>query len=527
MKTLLKIQMKNLLFRMRQNGSKKKASGAVVIGLLIFVLLCMEIIFFAMWSQLAVFCEMGLDWLYFAMAGLVALAFAVFGSVFMTQTQLYDAKDNELLLSMPIRPMQILLSRMLVLLVMTGAFTLAVLLPAFAIYGVLYGVTVMKVIGWVLSSVGLILLAQALCCALGWLLHQFLARVRNKAVASLVYMILFLVVYFYGYFNANTLLTQLAQNGEQIAAAIQGAAWPLYALGQACSGDALSLLAVVLLCAAVFAAVCRALAASFVKTVSGRGTGRERRVKAVRNEAQVRSPLRAVSRKELRKFLTSSVYLTNMGLGVILIAALPAAALIFRSRLLEMLAMMEPLRPVVPGFVVLALSFCISTACISAPSVSLEGKSLWVIRSLPVSGRTVLLGKLRMHCLLVIPISAVSALVLGLTVGCSAADTVLAAVLAALFGWFVGTVGLILNLLMPRFDWINEAGPCKQSAAVMLTIFGCYFVMLLFAGIFVLLYAAGLSATLSLAFCAAVLCAASCAMHALLTHWGARRFETL
>ena len=86
--------MKNMLFRMRQNGSKKKASGAMVIGLLIFVLLCMEVIFFAMWSQLIAFCDMGLDWLYFALAGLVALAFAVFGSVFMTQTQLYDAKDN-------------------------------------------------------------------------------------------------------------------------------------------------------------------------------------------------------------------------------------------------------------------------------------------------------------------------------------------------------------------------------------------------------------------------------------------------
>lgn len=520
--------MKNMLFRMRQNGSKKKASGAMVIGLLIFVLLCMEVIFFAMWSQLIAFCDMGLDWLYFALAGLVAVAFAVFGSVFMTQTQLYDAKDNELLLSMPIRPMRILLSRMVVLLVMTGAFTLAVLLPAFVLYGVFYGVTALKLIGWVLSSIGLILLAQALCCALGWVLHQFLARIRNKALASLVYMVLFLAAYFYIYTNANTLLTQLAQNGAEIAAAVQGAVWPLYALGQACTGDILSLLAIVLLCGAVFALVCWALAASFVKTVSGRHAGGVRRSKAVRNDARVQSPLRAISHKELRKFLTSSVYLTNMGLGVILIAALPVAALIFRSKLLELLAMMEPIRPIVPGFVVLALSFCISTSCISAPSVSLEGKSLWVIRSLPVSGRIVLLGKLRMHCLIMLPVSAVSALVLGFVIGCSIWDTILAAGIAVLFGWFVGVVGLVLNLLMPRFDWINEAGPCKQSASVMLTIFGCYFVMLLFAGIFVLLYsAAGLPATLCLALCAALLCAASAGMHVLLTHWGARRFEAL
>ena len=527
MKTLLKIQLKNLLFRMRQNGSKKKTSGAVLTVLMIFVLLCLEVMFLAMWSELVIFCEMGLEWLYFALVGLVALALAVFGSVFMTQTQLYDAKDNELLLSMPIRPMHILMSRMAVLLIMTGGFTLAVLLPAYIIYAVFFGVTFMKVLSWVLCAAALILLGQALCCALGWLLHQFLMRVHNKAVASLVYMVVFLVVYFYFYTNANTLLTQLAESGTQIAATIQGAVWPLYALGLACAGDGMSLLFVVLLCAAIFVLVCRVLAISFIKTVNGGRTGGARRVRTVRNDLRALSPMRAISRKELRKFLTSPVYLTNMGLGIILLVGLPVAALIFRGKLLEMLGMIEPLRPFVPGLILLALAFCIATTCISAPSVSLEGKSLWVLRSMPVSGKTVLLGKLRMQCLLVMPVAAISALALDLIIGCGLLDILLTMVIASLFGWFVGVIGLVLNLMMPRFDWINEAGPCKQSASVMLTIFGCYFVMLLFAGIFVLLCSAGLSVTLSLALCAVLLLAISAGIHAVLTHWGARRFETL
>ena len=46
----------------------------------------------------------------FATAGLMALGLSVFGSVFATQSQIYDAKDNGLLLSMPIPPRTILLS---------------------------------------------------------------------------------------------------------------------------------------------------------------------------------------------------------------------------------------------------------------------------------------------------------------------------------------------------------------------------------------------------------------------------------
>ena len=267
MKNLMKIQLKGMLFRMRQSGGKR-ASGALIVGLLIFCLLCIELVFVALWAQMTVFCTMGLAWLYFSLAGILALALAVFGSVFMTQTQLYDAKDNELLLSMPIRPMQILMSRMAVLLVLTGVFTLAALLPAYIMYAAFFGVTVQIVVGWVLSAAALILLAQAVCCALGWVLHWLLSRIRNKAVVSMTFTVLFLVVYFYVYTNANNLLTQLMQSGEQIAAAVQGAAWPLYAVGMGMGGSLPHTLFTAVLGAGVFALVSWALAASFAKTVT-------------------------------------------------------------------------------------------------------------------------------------------------------------------------------------------------------------------------------------------------------------------
>lgn len=526
MKNLMKIQLKGMLFRMRQSGGKR-ASGALIVGLLIFCLLCIELVFVALWAQMTVFCTMGLTWLYFSLAGILALALAVFGSVFMTQTQLYDAKDNELLLSMPIRPMQILMSRMAVLLVLTGVFTLAALLPAYIMYAAFFGVTVQIVVGWVLSAAALILLAQAVCCALGWVLHWLLSRIRNKAVVSMTFTVLFLVVYFYVYTNANNLLTQLMQSGEQIAAAVQGAAWPLYAVGMGMGGSLPHTLFTAVLGAGVFALVSWALAASFAKTVTaGSRSGAARRRRG-RRDMRVKTPVQAICRKELRKFLTSAVYLTNFGLGLVLLVALPVAALIFRGQLLEVIGLLDGFRPFVVGVVVLAAAFCIATSCISAPSISLEGKSLWVIRSLPVSGRTVLRGKLRMHCMLLVPLSAVCVLALGLIVGCSVIDTLLAATICAVFGWFVGVAGLVCNLLAPRFDWINEAGPCKQSAAVFLTIFGSYFVMLAFGGLFALLCSFGLASTLCLAACAAVLLLLTIGFHALLMRWGGRRFETL
>ena len=51
----------------------------------------------------------GMDWMYFALMGLIAVLLGAFGSVFNTYAGLYLPKGNELLLSMPI-PVAVLVS---------------------------------------------------------------------------------------------------------------------------------------------------------------------------------------------------------------------------------------------------------------------------------------------------------------------------------------------------------------------------------------------------------------------------------
>ena len=54
-----------------------------------------------------------MGWLYFALMGLLAVLLGAFGSVFNTYSGLYLAKDNDLLLSMPIPVNTLMASRLL------------------------------------------------------------------------------------------------------------------------------------------------------------------------------------------------------------------------------------------------------------------------------------------------------------------------------------------------------------------------------------------------------------------------------
>lgn len=529
MRALLRVRFRALFaaFMRQSQQKKKKSAGMTVLFLFLYlylaVVICgmMGLLFFTLAEPYHV---LGLDWLYFSMAGLMSLGFAVIGSVFTTQSQLYDAKDNDLLLSMPIPPRMILLSRMIPLLAMNLLFAGIVFLPAMVVYSAVIGFSFGKLILQLLSLLAVTLLAQAIACLLGWLLHLLLGKV-NKSVASMVYMVAFLGIYFYVYSQAGDILNSLALSGEAIAGAFRSWVWPLYALGTACLGDLLLGLVFAVICCAVFALVYWLLSVTFLRSAVTRRSGKRRGLDLARVKAS--SPSRAILRAELKRFLGTPVYLTNMGLGLILVPGLAIAGVIFRSSLLDQFGPALPLlEPYIPLILCATLAFMASMTCISTPSVSLEGKNLWILKSLPVSSQQILRAKLDFHCLMAAPVTAVSGTILAAAFGCSIADSLLCGILPALLCILCGLLGLVCGLKWARFDWLSEAYPCKQSVAVLVVMFSMMGVPLVF-GLAYALVQPVLSPTLFLALASAILAAASFGLYRLLMGWGARKWESL
>ena len=77
-----------------------------------------------------------MGWLYFAIMGLLAILLGAFGSVFNTYSGLYLAKDNDLLLSMPIPVRTIMAARLLGVYLMGLMYSGVVMLPAIIVYWV-------------------------------------------------------------------------------------------------------------------------------------------------------------------------------------------------------------------------------------------------------------------------------------------------------------------------------------------------------------------------------------------------------
>ncbi len=514
--------------RKKDDARRKKSSkGAIVLMTVLYLYVAAVLcgaMGFLFWSLAVPYHSLHLDWLYFAMSGTMGLGFSVIGSVFTTQSQLYDAKDNDMLLAMPIPPDKILLSRMLPLMALNLLFAGIVMLPATVVYCIVIRFSVGLVLAQLLCLILICLLAQAIACILGWGLHWLLRRM-NKSVASVVYTVVFLGLYFTVYPRMNEILLTMASNGESIANSLRTWVWPMYAMGKGSLGQIGYLAAFAAICGSTFGLVYWFLSATFLRTATARRIGRRARLNMT--DVKAGTAGQAIIRKELRLFLSCPVYLTNMGIGLLLIPGLAVAGVIFRDTLLSELGEALPLlKPCISMLICAILTFTASMTSISAPSVSLEGKNLWILKSLPVSGRQILLGKLKFHCLLSAPMAAAAGCVLSITYGCSMPEILLCTAIPAFVMVLNGLLGLIFNLKWPRFDWISEAYPCKQAAPIAITMFAVMGLPVVL-GIGYFLLSAWLSPIVFLAICAVLLLLAVLGLYRLLITWGTNKWNTL
>lgn len=527
-KTLLSLRLKALFAGMTVQGRQKKKRGIGMVILFVVLYLYVGAVALGMmgvtfYSLAEPYHSMGLDWLYFAMSGLMALGFSVIGSVFTTQSQLFDAKDNALLLSMPIPPRLILLSRVIPLLGLNMVFSCIVILPATVVYAYFIRCSFALIVGQLISLVAVSLLAQAIGCLLGWLLHLLLSKI-NKSVASLVYMIAFLVPYFYLVSKANEIMTSMITQGQTIADTVSWI-WPIYALGKGSAGQLLYSLGSLVLCAICFTAAYAVLSATFLKSATSVSAGRKRR-KLDLSRGSSASPANAIFSKELRKFLNTPVYLTNMGLGLVMTLALAVAGIWFRKDLMPLLEALQ-LQKYAALLVCGIVAYLGCMTAISCPSVSLEGKNLWILKSMPISSKGILLAKLGLHNRLAIPVNALAGLILSVGYGCSLPEILLCVLFCGISALLYGLIGMNAGLKWAKLDYISEAYPCKQSMAVMVAMFGSMGIPMALALLYIFVLRDHLSPMVYLIACTAALALACFGLYKLLTSWGAKKWESL
>lgn len=525
-KTLLRLQLSRALSLLTGVTRKKSPlRQAGMLGLFLLLGVVFAVLFGGIFALLGPWCgQQGMGHLYFALFALMALSLQLIGGILSAKAMLFDARDNELLLSLPIPHRLILASRMAALVAGNLLTLLPVAIPA-ALFGPFGGAV--GVVSFVVLSLLLTLSATALSALLGWLIWAVTRRSRHKTLLTTVLTGLFLAAYGWG---MSTLAAAAPTDQELTALLLQlvsglESAGPLLWMGRAMGQGSLTALAAsAALLGTVFALIWLLLDRTFLQTaLASRSPAPARRQ---RERSAARSPRRALVGKELARFTSSSLYLLNCGLGLPLLLVAGVALLLKGEELPALLPQPGPLTALLPAACTGSVCLLVAMVTISAPSVSLEGSSLWLPKSLPVSAQLVLAAKVDAHRLLTCPCAAFAGLCAAAALRVSLPTALGMVCLPVLLADLLARVGVLLGLRFPNFRWTAEVQVVKQGAAMGLT---------LLMGILLALVLNGLCVGLTLLLPAAAALAIGCLLVAvldgaacrLLRGWGQKTFCNL
>lgn len=470
--TLLGVRLRALL-----SGTLGGRRRRRTLPMMIFVALCLLyaavtflFLFFTVFSAILPPLEAaGAIHVFFAVGGGAATVLMLAGSVILTKNQLYVASDSELLLSMPIKPSVILASRLIPLLLINALLGGLITLPMLAAYLLFGG----RSLGVILSLLAVMLLLPLLCQAisalLAYLIARIGARIRRKNILTLLFSLVFLAVYFGFAFGLEDFMVSVLEDIGPLVRFVDGFP-PLTLLGRAIGGEPLPLCGFLLLTAAVTVGITLWLSRTYLHTVLEDRGGRV----AIYREKRVarRSPLSALLLRELSHLGSSAGYMLNAGIGLLLLLALPTYLLIGGGSVLSLFESDPVLMPLLPAMLAMAGMALCATVMFSASTVSLEGRSLWVIRTAPVPTRTVLLSKWLFHVVLTAPCALAAGVMLSVAVGHGFTVGLLLSLTLPAFSLYHAALGLAANLWLPKLDFTNEMVPIKQGGATLVTMFG-------------------------------------------------------
>ena len=483
LKTLIKMQFSALasqtIMRTRKGRATNKTSPGKIILYSLLLLLCfgyLSVIFGVIFLMLeSMTAETAQNWSMTVLASFMSMILCFVGTIFTTQSLIFNSKDNDLLISMPIPPRLILLSRITTLAIMNYIFALMIFLPATIAWVMVNGFG-LGVLVYLALFIFVPLASMTLTLILGWIIALISSRMKNKSLVTTILSVAAFRVYFQLCFNLGDYITVIEENPSLVSSFISEYLGLFVLMGKAVANlDIIALLITIAVCVLPFAVVIFILSKSFLKIVTDKKSAK----KAVYRKKEMKAGTisSALIKKEFQRFFTSATYFLNSFMGIIFMILIAAAIILnvngikeFMSEISTGLGFLLPIENIMAFF---GIAIIIVISAFNIPTsvcISLEGKTLWILQSMPLKAKDVLLAKMRAAVIATSIPNLIFAVIMSILFGLDILSITAIIIVAIAMPIFSSCFGIIINMLMPRFDWVNETLCVKQSGSTIISL---------------------------------------------------------
>ncbi|MBQ8996754.1 hypothetical protein IJ095_01860 [Candidatus Saccharibacteria bacterium] len=398
--------------------------------------------------------------------------------IYKSGSLMFSCRDNDLLMSLPLGRSTIVFLRVFKFYVFEVIYNALFLTPALVVYPIQVrpGMEFLAVAAVMIFVLPIIPVVMA--SAVGAITTALSTRFAKKNLAQTLLSFVFLAAAL----GLSVKIGQFTDGVGEIAAGLSARIETIYyparvVVRLATEFDALMLLRFITINLVVMAAFVIIAGKFYFRIISRVNVGSAKtKTKKVAFSSQTQTG--ALVRKEIRRYFNTPVLVTNTWIGLLIFLVAVGAVCLKADELaaklvteLELGLTAEEIFSYAPAIATALVAFSSLLTYIATTMISLEGATFNLLKTLPVSGLRVLMGKVLAALVLTVPALIVGSLAMAARFKFGAAETVLVLLSSLLLPLATELFGILVDLRYARFDAESDAETVKQSTGVMVSSF--------------------------------------------------------
>ncbi len=393
---------------------------------------------------------------------------------------MFNCKDDQLLLSLPIKRRTVLFIRVFKFYVFELLFNSLFIIPLIVAY-----IRWADNLSWTyfLTSLIMILILPiipiVISCIIGAITSSISSRFKYKNVVQIILSFILLVGILYLSYNIDNLFEYIAKNAKSINDMITKIYYPagMYA-SLVINFNIKDLIIFILVNISIFVVFIFILSNFYFKINSRlKSVTTNKRINVDMLVIKSSSKYKSLIKKELNTFFKIPVFIINAGFGLILYIIATIMIVIKYDGVLSSLTNIEginiPIDLITNNKSLIILSLILATGYMTSITnsvISLEGRNINILKSLPLKAKTILMSKIYSSLVLTTPVLLVGDIILFIKFRLSIVEMILLLILSILIPLVSHFIGLIINLKFPKLDAENSTEVVKQSTSSFLAV---------------------------------------------------------
>lgn len=409
-------------------------------------------------------------------------------SISKTNSYLFASKDFDMLMALPIKTKIIFLSKVINLLAVNYVMFMYFYIPSVIAYAI-FNTT--NFLFWLFAIIGFFIIPLPIISVFGFISCQIgkikISQNAKKVLSIILYLCLTIAIVFLAMQTTNGTddekvffenMYNSLKNGNYLgyllALGIRGETTNFVAI---CSGSL-----IIFLLFFYYASKNYLFVNSNQKSNLNKQKKYEYKDSISRGKSSVKL---ALLRKEIYGYFSVPIYVVNTIIGPIL--SLVFTYFLISQSKAEYLKIGEKyieMQMILPPLVILLMVFSISLSSTTSSSISLEGKRLWILKTLPVKEKDVFNAKVLVNLLITIPFIIINNIIFLLMKDfyLNVFQIASSFILPILIVLIISKVGLYINILLPKLEYEQPAQVVKQSLSVLVTMLVATLLVLIILG---------------------------------------------